>query len=140
MGKVSMTHPRYNWANLTPFCLLKWTTSWRSLRSYCWTIPYSKYRTKPWEIETSNGRNGGKLFRSSQRNKYMTMWSWLILMNRVINLSYNLINFFPWFQVQTLEFCICGSWNQNKIPITPCLVQPIIKLVTPLKGGRGLKT
>jgi hypothetical protein len=23
VGKVSMTHPRYNWANLTPFYLLK---------------------------------------------------------------------------------------------------------------------
>jgi hypothetical protein len=29
--------------------------------------------------------------------------------------------------------------TKKKIPTTPCLVQLIIKPVTPLKGGRGLK-
>ncbi len=101
--------------NLAPFYMLKWITCWRSLRNYCWTTPYSKCKTKSWEIEIPSGRSGGKLFRSSQKSKFMTVWSWLTLMNRVINLSYEL----------TILFFVISNMN----PQVSCLwkLEPVVE-------------
>ncbi len=116
--KVSMTHPKYNWAKLTPFYLLKWT-SWSSLKSYCWTIPYSKCKTKPWEIKTPSGRNGGKLFKSSQKNIFRTICNWLALMNKGINLNCNHMKLLSFIQVQTSSFVFVEIGTNNKVPTTP---------------------
>jgi hypothetical protein len=60
----------------------------KELKSYCQIIPYSRCGTKPWEIKTPSGRNGGKPFKSSQRNIFRAMWSWLALMKKIIYSNY----------------------------------------------------
>ncbi len=73
--KVSMKQSRYSWANPTPFYMLEWTIGWRSLRSYYWKTPCSRCIIMPWRRRTLSGRNGGKPFKSSQRNKFKKTWN-----------------------------------------------------------------
>jgi hypothetical protein len=47
----------------------------KEFEEFCWTMHYSKFKIKPWEIETLSGRNGGKLFNSSWRSKIEKVWN-----------------------------------------------------------------
>jgi hypothetical protein len=59
-----------------------WITGWRSLNNFFWTMLCLRYKTKHWLIKTRNGRNGGKLYMKTQKNKSKTIWRLLVHMKK----------------------------------------------------------